>query len=61
MDMKPILFENTFNHEHVVCDDIKKIQVVDGVEYLTVHRPQQLRTFLMRRDALKQVKEKLRD
>lgn len=55
--MKPVLFENTFNHEQVVCDDVKKIQVVDGVEYLTVHRKDNLRTFLMRRDALKPVKQ----
>jgi hypothetical protein len=57
--MKPVTFENQFTHERVICDDSNRnIQVIDGVEYLSVHRTNSNRTFLIRRDSLKQVNEK---
>lgn len=57
--MKPVMFENMLNRERVVCDDIRLSQWVDGVEYLAVRREKSPRVFLMRRDTLKKVKEKL--
>ncbi len=54
--MKTITFKNRFNNERVVCNDARMIEIIDGVEYLVVHRPGTDRQFLMRRDALEKVK-----
>ena len=40
------------NGERFVCDNVRKVEVIDGVEYLIVHRPNEHRTFKMRKDAL---------
>lgn len=56
--MKPATFENKINRERMICDDIRRSQWVDGVEYLAVHRPDSSRIFLMRRDMLQKVKVK---
>ena len=50
--MKPMVFKNRFNNEPVICDDTHKIEIIEGIEYLIVHRPKSDRQFLMRKDAL---------
>lgn len=45
------------NGERVVCDNIRDVKVIDGVEYLVVHKHDNNRQFLMRREALEKVKE----
>lgn len=54
--MKPVKFRNRLNKEVVVCEDVKKVHVIDGIEYLFVHKQGQERTFLMRREALDRVR-----
>jgi len=56
--MKSVTFENKMNHEQVVCDNTKLVEVIDGVEYLAVHKPNQPRVFLMRKDTLEKITEK---
>jgi penicillin-binding protein-related factor A (putative recombinase) len=56
--MKPVTFENRVSHERVICDDIKNVQLIDGIEFLLVHRQGQQRIFLMRKDSLEKVAEK---
>ena len=53
--MKPIEFKNRLNNDRVICDDVKDVHLIDGVEYLLVRRPGQDRRFLMRKDALERV------
>ena len=55
--MKPKTFKNRMNGDKFVCDDVRLVEVIDGVEYIIVHRPNEQRTFKMRRDALEQVVE----
>jgi hypothetical protein len=55
--MKTITFKNKFNGEQVVCNDVKAVQVIDGIEYLLVSKKIQDRKFLMRKDALEKVKQ----
>ena len=55
--IKPILFENIRNREKWVCDDITRINNINNVEYIYVHRPDNDRIFLMKKDALKQVEK----
>ena len=54
--MKTTTFRNRFNGEIVVCNDLKEVQVIDGVEYLLVSKSIQDRKFLMRKDALEKIK-----
>ena len=54
--MKPVMFENTRTRERVVCDDVRNIAVIEGEEYLTVHRVNEQRVFLVRRTAVVPVK-----
>jgi hypothetical protein len=53
--MKPVTFKNIMNGEEFVCDDVKAVQFIDGVEYLIVHRAENNRSFLIKKDALKKV------
>ena len=53
--MKPMIFKNRVNGERFVCEDHRTVDVIDGVEYLTVHRPNEQRSFKMRRDALEKI------
>jgi hypothetical protein len=55
--MKSVNFKNKMNGERVVCENIRDVKVIDGVEYLTVHKQGNDRQFLMRREALERVKE----
>lgn len=53
--MKAMMFKNRLNNEQVVCENVKNVSVIDGVEYLTVHRTDNHREFKMRRDALEKI------
>ena len=53
--MKAMTFINERNGEQVVCDDVRAVQVIDGVDYLVVHKKDNPRAFMMRKDALKKV------
>lgn len=55
--MKQITFENIFNHERFKCNDVRDVQIIDGVEYLKVNRLGNDRILLMRKDSLKKVVE----
>jgi hypothetical protein len=57
--MKPVNFKNKINGDCVVCENVKDIHTIDGVEYLLVHRLDQTRTFLMRKEVLEKVQEKI--
>ncbi len=63
--MKPMTFKNRMNGERFICDDVRTVEVIDGVEYLIVHRPNEHRMFKMRKDVLEKdtaiVKGKSRD
>ena len=50
--MKSMTFKNRMNNERFVCDDVRTVEVIDGVEYPIVHRPNEHRIFKMRKDAL---------
>jgi hypothetical protein len=56
--MKPMTFRNILNGERFVCDDVRTVEVIDGVEYLIVHKPNEHRVFKMRKDALEKIVEK---
>lgn len=49
-------FENPVNQEKWICENINDIKLIDGVEFLQVHKPENTRTVLMRKDALKKIK-----
>jgi hypothetical protein len=53
--MKSMTFENRINGERFICDDARTVEVIDGVEYLIVHRPNEHRIFKMRKDILEKV------
>ena len=63
--MKSMTLKNRLNGERFICDDVRTVEVIDGVEYLIVHRPNEHRMFKMRRDVLEKdtaiVKGKSRD
>ena len=50
--MKSVIFKNRMNNDRVVCDNVRLVETIDGVEYLLVHRIDNDRKFLMRKDAL---------
>jgi hypothetical protein len=54
--MKAVTMKNRFNNERVVCDDVRDIRLIEGIEYLVVRRQENTnRTFLMRKDALQKI------
>ena len=53
--MKPTLFKNRLNSEKFVCDDVRVTDLIDGVEYIFVHKPNESRVFKMRKDALEKI------
>ncbi len=63
--MKSMTFKSRLNGERFICDDVRTVEVIDGVEYLIVHRPDEHRLFKMRKDVLEKdtaiVKGKSRD
>ena len=50
--MKPTTFKNRLNNDIVICNDTRLIEVIEGVEFIVVHRPGSDRQFLMRKDIL---------
>jgi hypothetical protein len=52
---KSVIFENKITRERLICDNIKLVRVFDGVEFLSVHRVNESRNFLIRRDALTEI------
>ena len=50
--MKSVTLKNRMNGERFICDDIRTVEIIDGVEYLFVHRPNEHRIFKMRKDVL---------
>jgi hypothetical protein len=57
--MKSVTLKNKMNGERFVCDDLRQVEVIDGVEFLVVHRPNEMRLFKIRKDILERVKEKI--
>jgi hypothetical protein len=55
--MKEVTFENIFNHEKFCCNNVRDVEVIDGVEYLKVRRYGHERTVLMKKDSLKKLDE----
>ena len=53
--MKSMTFVNERNGEQVVCDDVRDVRVIDGIDYLVVHKQDNPSPFMMRKDALKKV------
>lgn len=53
--MKAVTFKNRMNGEQFVCENVKAVEVIDGVEYLVVHRYGNDRSFLMKKDVLEKV------
>jgi hypothetical protein len=39
----------------VICENIRAVEVIDGIEYLVVHRKENNRMFLMRKDILEKI------
>jgi hypothetical protein len=56
---KPVVFENKITRERLICDNIQLVRVFDGAEFLSVHRPNESRNFLIRKDALEKVDSNL--
>ena len=50
--MKPMTMKVIHSGERFICDDLRVVDVIDGVEYLVVHRPGEQRVFKMRKDVL---------
>ena len=50
--MKTVYLKNKLNGEKFVCENMKNIESIEGVDYLLVHRHGQNRNFLMRLDIL---------
>jgi hypothetical protein len=50
-------FENKITLERYICDDIRMVRKLDGVEYLSVRKENEERKFLIRRDSLQEVVE----
>ena len=48
----PVRLINPLNTEEWVCDDISNVKNIDGIDYITVHKANHTRNFLMRKDAL---------
>ena len=51
---KITILTNPLNAEQWFCEDYTSVKVIDGINYITVFKPENVsRTFLMRKDALK--------
>ena len=58
--MKPIMFKNRMNNDKFICEDTRRVEIIDGVEYIYVHKINEQRSYLMRKEALERVKEKFK-
>jgi hypothetical protein len=56
--MKTIVLENQRNKERFSCKDLKDIHVIEGIEYLKVVRQGTSHECLIKKDLLKQIKDK---
>jgi len=56
--MKLVTFESKLNRDRFECDNVRDVEVIDGVEYLKVRKPNTARQFLFRKDTLVKVKAK---
>lgn len=56
--MKPVEFQNIYSQEKFFCENLKQVSLIDGVEYITVKKPNNPRSFLMRKDSLKLINKK---
>lgn len=50
--MKPMAMKVIHSGERFICDDLRNVDIIEGVEYLFVHRPNEQRIFKMRKDVL---------
>lgn len=51
---KPLVLVNPLNSETWFCKNFSETKEIDGVQYVTVYKPENTnRTFLMRKDALR--------
>jgi len=55
MNSQSILFVNPINKEQWVCDNIRTARQIDGITYLQVHKQNEYRMVLMRKDSLQKV------
>ena len=54
---KAVNLVNPINGDEWYCSDYDNVRIIDGVDYITVHKLENNnRTFLMRKDALKVLK-----
>jgi hypothetical protein len=49
------IFENKITRERLICRNVNLVRYFDGVAFLSVHRENETRQFLIRRDALDQI------
>ena len=56
--MKTIYFENIRNREQFYCNDLKNVQLIDGIEYLRVFKLGTQRDMLVKKDSLRKVAKK---
>jgi hypothetical protein len=54
--MKLVTLENKWNRDRFVCDNLRLVEIIDGIEYLTVRVEHTERTVLIRKDSLEKVK-----
>jgi hypothetical protein len=55
--MHTVIFENKITKERYVCDDLRFVRWFDGEEFVSVHKINEERKFLIRRSALTPVKD----
>lgn len=55
--MYTVIYENKITKERYVCDDQRVVRWFDGEEFVSVHKINEERKFLIRRSALTQVRE----
>lgn len=53
--MKPTEFVIIRTGERVLCMDVRKIQTIDGEEFIPIRRITESRVFLMRKSALRKI------
>jgi hypothetical protein len=54
---KTKIFENKITRERYICDNIRMVRRLDGIEYLSVRKENEERKFLIRRDSLQEIVE----
>lgn len=55
--MKSLTFESKLTRERFECDNVRDVEVIDGVEYLRVRRPNTRRPLLIRKDILEKLRQ----